>query len=153
MKFWDTSAIVPLLVREEATDAARKEYGTDSAIVVCWTTLVECASAIARAEHDALLTQAEATQAFARLDELALVWREVEPSADLRDIARRLLRVHRLRAADALQLAAATLAAERRPASLTVVTLDDRLEAAALKEGFVVLAPGRDQESGQSGSG
>lgn len=147
MKFWDTSAIVPLLVREDATDAARNEYGSDPSMVVCWTTPVECASAIARAEHDALLTQTEATQAFARLDELALVWREVEPSTDVRDIARRLLRVHRLRAADALQLAAATLAAERRPASLIVVTLDERLEAVALKEGFVVIVPGRDSGS------
>jgi hypothetical protein len=49
--------------------------------------------------------------------------------------------VHRLRAVDALQLASATVAAERRPASLTLVTLDDRLEAAARKEGFVVVVP------------
>jgi hypothetical protein len=35
------------------------------------------------------------------------------------------------------------VAAERRPASLTIVTLDDRLEAAALKEGFSVVVPDR----------
>ena len=46
-------------------------------------------------------------------------------------------------AADALQLAAATFAAELRAASLTIVTLDDRLESAALKEGFAVVVPGR----------
>jgi hypothetical protein len=46
--------------------------------------------------------------------------------------------------------AAATLAADRRPASLTLVTLDERLEAAALKEGFMVLVPGRDQTAGGS---
>jgi hypothetical protein len=50
--------------------------------------------------------------------------------------------VHPLRAADALQLAAAVIAAERRPASLEVVTLDDRLASAARKEGFVVAAVG-----------
>jgi len=143
VRFWDTSAIVPLLVSEESTESARQLYGADPQMIVSWLTPVECASAIARAEHDALLSQSEATEAFARLDEVALVWREVEPSGDVREAARRLLRVHRLRAADALQLAAATLAAERRPASLTLVTLDDRLEAAALKEGFVVLVPGR----------
>ena len=44
-----------------------------------------------------------------------------------------------LRAADALQLAAAFAAAERRPASLEIVTLDDRLANAARKEGFAVL--------------
>jgi hypothetical protein len=46
------------------------------------------------------------------------------------------LRVHPLRAADALQLAAAFVAAERRPSSLEIVTLDQRLAAAARKEGF-----------------
>jgi uncharacterized protein len=50
----------------------------------------------------------------------------------------RFLRVHPVRAADALQLAAAFVAAERRPASLEVITFDDRLAVAARKEGFVV---------------
>jgi uncharacterized protein len=55
------------------------------------------------------------------------------------EAAIRFLRVHLLRAGDALQLAAAFLAAERRPSSLEMITLDDRLGAAARKEGFVVL--------------
>jgi predicted nucleic acid-binding protein len=143
VRFWDTSALVPLLVAEDATEAVRACYGADPVVLVAWTTAVECASAIARAERDELLTLAEATAAFARLDELARVWREVEPSDDVRDVARRLLRVHRLRAADALQVASATMAAERRPSSLVVVTLDERLEAAAAREGFPVLVPGK----------
>jgi uncharacterized protein len=44
-----------------------------------------------------------------------------------------------LRAADALQLAAAFLAAERRPPSLEVVTLDERLGDAGRKEGFELV--------------
>jgi hypothetical protein len=48
-----------------------------------------------------------------------------------------LLRVHPLRAAGALQLAAAYLVAERRPSTLEIVTLDDRLRHAGRKEGFV----------------
>jgi uncharacterized protein len=51
----------------------------------------------------------------------------------------RFLRVHPLRTSDALQLAAAFVAAERRPSSLEVVTLDDRLAAAARKEGFLLV--------------
>ena len=139
MKFWDTSALVPLLVHEAATKAVRAYFAADPVVLVAWTTPIECASAIARAEHDGLLTPGEAGQALSRLDELATVWREVEPSNDVRDIARRLLRVHRLRAADAVQLASAILAADRRPASLTVVTLDDRLAAVAGKEGFAIV--------------
>ncbi len=51
----------------------------------------------------------------------------------------RFLRVHPLRAADALQLAAAFTASERRPASLEIVTLDERLADAARKEGFTLI--------------
>jgi predicted nucleic acid-binding protein len=58
----------------------------------------------------------------------------------LRECAIRLLRVHPLRAADAVQLAAAVIAAEMRPTSLEFVTADRRLADAARKEGFAVLA-------------
>lgn len=144
MRFWDSSALVPLLVEESNTTAVQQAYRSDPTIVVAWTTLVECASAIARAEREGSLTPAQAGAAFTRLDELGRVWREVEPVGDLRDIARRLLRVHTLRAADAVQLASATLAAERRPATLPLVTLDSRLETAASREGFPVIIPGRE---------
>ena len=63
---------------------------------------------------------------------------EIEPSDEIRETARRFLRVHPLRAADALQLAAAFVAAERRPSTLAFVTLDDRLRAAASQEGFLI---------------
>jgi hypothetical protein len=39
----------------------------------------------------------------------------------------------------ALQLAAAFVAAERRPSSLEVITLDEPLAAAARKEGFALI--------------
>jgi hypothetical protein len=63
-------------------------------------------------------------------------WHEVEPGDDVRESAKRFLRVHDLRAADALQFAAAFFAAEARPATLEFVTLDDRLLEAARREGF-----------------
>ena len=79
------------------------------------------------------------TQAFDRLKQLTSGWHEVDPSDAIREAAVRFLRVHPLRAADAVQLAAAFIAAERRPSSLEVVTLDDRLASAARKEGFVLV--------------
>ena len=97
---------------------------------------VECASAIARLERDGALDEASAADAFDRLRELAAGWHEVEPGDTVREAAVRFLRVHPLRAADALQLASAFVAAERRPPSLELVTLDERLGAAARKEGF-----------------
>lgn len=99
----------------------------------------ECASAVARLEHAGHLDRSGAAFAFDRLKQLADGWREIEPSEIVRENAVRFLRVHPLRAADALQLAAAFLAAERRPSSLEVVALDDRPADAARKEGFELI--------------
>jgi predicted nucleic acid-binding protein len=107
-------------------------------MLVWWATEVECASAIARLERDGALDAAAVNEAFDRLKRLGDGWHEVEPSDAVREAAVRFLRVHSLRAADALQLAAAFVAAERRPSSLEIVTLDERLAAAARKEGFVL---------------
>ena len=139
MKFWDASAIVPLLMTEPATKTVQALAEKDPAMLVWWATEVECASAIARLERDGALDDAAMTQAFERLKHLAQAWHEVDPNDPVREAAVRFLRVHPLRAADALQLAAAFIAAERRPSSLEVVTLDDRLAVAARKEGFLLI--------------
>ncbi len=145
MKFWDASAIVPLLLAEPATETVQALARKDPAMLVWWATEVECASALARLERDDALDESAATQAFDRLKQVAAGWHEVDASDAIREAAVRFLRVHPLRAADALQLAAAFIAAERRPPSLEVVTLDDRLAVAARKEGFVVIdAPSTD---------
>jgi len=138
MRFWDSSALVPLLAEETNTEPVRTLYLSDREAIVWWTTTVECASAIARLERDSGLSSSLAAECFRRLDALAQSWIEVEPSDEVRETARRLLRVHALRAADALQLAAAFVASERRPPTLAFVSLDDRLSEAAAKEGFVV---------------
>jgi predicted nucleic acid-binding protein len=81
--------------------------------------------------------------ALERLNALVQAWQEVQPIVRIRQTAIRLLRVHGLRAADALQLGAALAVAEDQPASLQVVTLDDRLGQAAEREGFRVVNPDR----------
>jgi len=141
MKFWDASAIVPLLMAEATTKGVQAIAEQDSTMLVWSATEVECASAIARLERDGALDDVAGAEAFDRLRHLASGWHEVEPSDAVREAAVRFLRVHPLRAADALQLAAAFVAAERRPSSIEVVTLDDRLAAAARKEGFALAIP------------
>ena len=136
MRFWDASAIVPLLMTESATRTVQALAAKDSAMLVWWATEVECASAVARLDREGALDESAVTQAFDRSQQLANGWHEVDPSDSIREAAVRFLRVHPLRAADALQLAAAFIAAERRPSSLDIVTLDGRLAAAARKEGF-----------------
>lgn len=139
MRFWDASAIVPLLVAGPMTAGVQALAARDPILLVWWGTEVECASAIARLERDGALDEPAATLAFERLRQLAAGWHEVDPGDAVREAAVRFLRVHPLRAADSLQLAAAFVAAEGRPASLELVTLDDRLGAAARKEGFALV--------------
>jgi len=138
MKFWDSSAVVPLLVQEPSTAVLQALYARDPDIAAWWATTIECTSALARLERAGALSARDAAQAFARLAALAASWVEVEPADELRETAVRFLRVHDLRAADALQLAAAFVVSERRPPTLVLVSLDDRLALAAGREGFVV---------------
>jgi predicted nucleic acid-binding protein len=108
-------------------------------MVVWWAAETECVSAISRLEREGALTLEDAESALEHLGRLQSGWSEIEPGSTVRFLARRLLRVHDLRAADALQLAAALVAAETQPARLPFVSLDDRLAAAARREGFRVV--------------
>ena len=146
MRFWDASAIVPLLIAEAPTRRLQAFAASDPDILVWWG---ECALALARLERDAALDPQAAALAFSRLEQLAAGWHEVDPSDIVRETATRLLRVHPLRAADALQLAAAFIAAEQRPSSLEMLTLDDRLAGAAQNEGFAVIDVARDHGRGR----
>jgi predicted nucleic acid-binding protein len=140
MKFWDSSAVVALLAAEETRARAVALLAGDPVMLVWWATPVECASAIARRERDGSLSGPELLAIQEQLDALAGAWSEVQPSTQIRMMARRLLRLHPLRAADALQLAAAVIAAEHEPGSMDFVCLDDRLAAAASREGFRLVA-------------
>lgn len=141
MKYWDTSAIVPLLVTQPASATADRLISEDPALAVWWGTSVECHSAVARLERQGELDPAQTAAALDRLVALEDAWLEVGPAEVVRRTAVRLLRTHPLRSADALQLAAAIAAADGSPRDLPFVTLDGRLALAASKEGFPVVAP------------
>jgi predicted nucleic acid-binding protein len=138
VRYWDSSALLPLLVREDSSASMAAALRQDPAIVTWWGTRVECVSAIARLERDRMLSQAELRTALAKLEASAREWTEVPAIDEVRMQATRLLRVHRLRAADALQLAAAIVASDYAPRTLAVVTLDARMGEAAEVEGFRV---------------
>jgi len=141
VRFWDASAIVPLLVSEPESDGVLALLERDPEMLVWWGTPVECASALARRECDGGIAPLDVTAAVERLRAIAEAWQEVLPADAVRSAAQRLLRVHPLRAADALQLGAAVIASEHEPASLAFVSLDDRLAEAAGREGFPVVRP------------
>jgi uncharacterized protein len=139
VRFWDSSAIVPTLVDEPTSAKLRDLAQDEEAIIVWWGSVVECASAIGRRERTGSLDPAGAAEALETLEQQCAAWSELPPTESLRDDARRIVRVHDLRAADALQLAAARAASDDHPETLPFVTLDERLALAASREGFPVL--------------
>lgn len=138
MKFWDSSAVVPLLVEEKSTSWATKLYGGDPVVLVWWGTEVECVSAIVRLERRRAASATDLAQAIQRLQALRTSWQEIQAVEVVKETATRMLRVHDLRAADSLQLAAAIIASQHRPSSLEFVSLDERLKSAARREGFAL---------------
>jgi predicted nucleic acid-binding protein len=132
------SALAALLVEEPRTARARELVDRDPEFAVWWGTPIECWSAIARLRRAGDLTADGEDAAHRRLDVLRQVWYEVMPSEEVRLQCRRLLRVHALRAADALQLAAALVWTGRMDEGEFVVA-DGRLAEAARLEGFGVV--------------
>jgi uncharacterized protein len=139
MKFWDSSAIVPLCLREANTGIMKSLLEKDEEMIVWWATLVECLSALTRRQREGALATDADLKARSVLHILAAGWSEVQPTEVLRRRAERLIAVHPLRSADAFQLAGALVWAQDSPQGLEVVCLDRTLRQAASKEGFSVL--------------
>ena len=139
MKYWDSSALVALLVDEPQSAERRATLRRDPVIVTWWGSRIECASALNRLERDRRFEGDGFDRSMEQLGRLAASWVEIEPLEQVRRRAIRLLRLHPLSAADALQLAAALAAAGEDPQRLDMVSSDDRLTAAARREGFRVL--------------
>lgn len=140
MKFWDTSAVIPLIINEPTSTALRTLLREDREMVVWWATRVESVSALVRRSRGGSTGAEGEERTRIVLTSLTDGWLEVQPTTRLRSLAERILAVHPLRAADALQLAAALRWCEGEPEGRGFVCLDGRLREAARKEGFT-LAP------------
>ena len=138
MRFWDTSALVPLFIQERQTDLVRGYLAEDDTVIVWTLARIEFLSAVARRRRTAPASKRGLRAARGRFIETWPQWNEVVAVQEVRRVAERLIEVHPLRAADALQLGAALVAAEDDPSSLGLVTLDAALAEAAELEGFTV---------------
>ncbi len=136
--FWDSSALIPLMLPEARSEALRTMLATDRELTLWWGTPVECLSGMYRRHRQAPLPAAVLTDALDRLRALVEDSDTVSPTDEVRRRAGRLVASHPLHAADALQLAAALIWCEEQPAGEVFVTLDDRLREAAQREGFTV---------------
>ncbi len=100
---------------------------------------MECWSAFHRRHREGQLPEPLLQQALDRLTVLFDNVDVVAPTAGVRERAGRLLAIHPLRAADALQLAAALVWCEGAASGETFVSLDERLRGAARREGFRIV--------------
>jgi predicted nucleic acid-binding protein len=108
-------------------------------IVAWWTTPVEMRSAFERLLRMGDLTPKQHGAAGQALNQLRRGWRELQPTEALRAEAEKLLIRYPLRAADALQLAAAWTWALGYPAGHVFVSGDAQLMDAARQLGFQIV--------------
>ena len=133
--FWDTSALVPLCVRQGITPGVIALYKSHE-VVVWWATPVEIASAIARLARMRQLDSEDCAKSRKLAKSLADSWSVIQPSDALRTKAAQLVDRYDLRAADCLQLAAALEWCEDAPQGRVFLTADRKLREAALLSGF-----------------
>lgn len=134
--------MLPLILREIASATVAGLLRQDGDVSVWWGTWVECSVAVSRTGREGRLNEETEGEARSRLDLLADTWRETRPYDDLRLLASLLSRDHPLKAADALQLAAALRWCEGNTRGAGFVCLDNQLRRAASEEGFDVLPEG-----------
>ena len=142
LAFWDSSALVFLCVHHKDSPRYQRLSREHSGKVVWWGTVVEIASAIARALRIGELNDQDARRAMTRLAHLQSAWHEVLPLDDIRRIAAELLSRSSLalRAADSLQLAAALRWCGTKTHGRVFVCDDHRLGKAAELAGFSVVS-------------
>jgi predicted nucleic acid-binding protein len=139
LRFWDSSALLSLLVLEPASWKTRDLFRRDPEMALWWGTSVECAGTLARIKREGRLARQTLQHAWVSFEDLFATVLEIQPAEEVRSTAKRLLSEHSLRAADALQLAAALFWRDGYPAGASFVCLDRQLRLAASLEGFRVL--------------
>ena len=138
MRFWDSSALVPLLILEESSDQVRGLFAIDDEIVASIITPIEVQSALWRRRHREEIDLDQHTEAEVAFADLSESWSEIADFFTVREIALR--PSHQARPSCwRCDLATALAAADGTPTSLPFVTLDQDLALAARAEGFDVL--------------
>ncbi len=139
MRYWDSSAIVTALGEQTDAEGRAALLRQDGEATTWWASKVECPAAVYRLRREGVVDERGLTQLLRKLESFFETCVEIEATEEVRRRAIRLLRTHPLRAADALQLAAALVACRENPGSLPFVSSDQRLNTAAEQEGFTVL--------------
>lgn len=135
MQFWDTSALLPLVVRQPPfSEHCRRIFRRRAARATAFVSRVECRSAIERLARDGALDSAARRRCVTRAERLFAAFDLVTFSADVEREALALLGRHPLRSLDALQLACALALSHGGGDTVQLVCCDRRLAAAGIAE-------------------
>jgi predicted nucleic acid-binding protein len=135
--YWDSSALIPLCVPQPQSIRAVGLYESYN-VVTLWVTKVEMISGLTRLERMGQISHDQFLLGKQLAWEIEQDWIPVGSSASTAPLACALLEAHPLRAADALQVAAALDACNHKPLGYVFVTADQRQAEAARKSGFSV---------------
>jgi predicted nucleic acid-binding protein len=138
VKFWDSSAIVPLVIQQALSKFSLKLLKSDPVQLVSFTTYCEVYSALSRLEREGFLPADRFATSEQQLNRLAKAWHVVTFSAAVESETKRLLRIHSIKCADAFQLASAINCCDRDFEAFSFVTFDQKLGITATREGFRV---------------
>lgn len=134
--FWDTSALVPLCVFQDASLPAQREHRKYPAKTLWWGTQVEIRSSFARLIRNGDIDSVGLETAVKKWLAISQRARELPPSLRVLEIASDLPDKYGVRALDAFQLAAALVWCKEKPRNRLFVCADVRLGRAANDAGF-----------------
>ncbi len=133
--YFDTSALIPLVIGEPASSACSRLWNEATRVVSTRLIYPEARAALAQAQRMSRLTAVELKQAVDELDSIALEIGYIEVSAELAVSAGDLAQAHGLRGYDAVHLASAVLVNDEE---IALVTGDRQLASAAQSIGISV---------------
>jgi predicted nucleic acid-binding protein len=139
LRFWDSSALLALAVREPASGKIEPLLQRDPDVAFWWGAPLECGETLLAARRKERISVADLQNARTVIDHLRARAFEVQPTDELRARALRILSVHELSAAGALELAAALIWCRERTQGVGFVSIHGALRLAAALEGFRVL--------------
>lgn len=133
--YFDSSALVKLVVDEDGSDVAAALWNACDAALSSRLAHPEVCAALAAAGRNHVLTESEASAAASDWERFWASMRPVELSAEVERAAGSLAATHRLRGADAVHLASALALGST---DLIVAVWDKRLHAGAVAVGLAV---------------
>lgn len=139
MRYWDSSALVPLLVEEPSSASLRLLMREDGHIATWSWSRTEVVSAIERRCRESSDSRTQRQKTLAEFADFAASWDEFSDILDIQSRTHDLLARHPLRAADAGHLATALILRALSNEPFDFVCLDNRLSNAAELEGFRVV--------------